>query len=325
MSNEMPKLGNGQSRSLPIKKSETSTMRWILFGFLFVNVLGLASLPRADEIRLATKAEWVVEVRKRLVENLVVTVDSGSAGMGRPELKLIVLRDGTIKRIAISRSSGQKTVDDAVLRMAKRAGRLPPFSRDMKGKQEEVVVSVEIGVGDRPPTPDTTSKGETVYQALGFRLQLPEPFEIYGTRRLNDSEVFIDVGSRTSEPSSTEPSGRICTVGFDAQPPEGAPTQSQLNGDDVLLKKITSAYGRDPSLFGKTESVFVFEHDGVRGVAIITTPAIFDRRMPERRQYRATMVRPQGAVTVSCWATAKAMPHAIMMFQKVAEGTGLAN
>ncbi|MCQ1775800.1 hypothetical protein NOJ05_01130 [Neorhizobium galegae] len=101
-------------------------------------------------------------------------------------------------------------------------------------------------------------------------------------------------------------------------------TQSQLNPDDVILRKITAAAGRDPSLFGKLESTMVFDHVGVRGIATITTPGVLDRQMSERRQYQATMARPQGTVTVSCWTTAKAMQQAIAIFQKLAEGTGLA-
>ncbi|MGZ2426564.1 protein TonB [Rhizobium laguerreae] len=298
-------------------------VRWILFGCLFLSVFGMASILRAEERRLATKTEWGTEVKRRLVENLAVAVGSGLPGTRHPELKLIVRRNGTIAKVTVIRSSGDKSIDEAVLRMVKRAGRLPPFSRDMKGKQEEVIVSVEIDLGERPP-PDTTSKGERVHQALGFRLELPQPFEISQTRRPNDTEIYIDVRSRTNEPSSTDANGTVCTVGFDAHPSERDMTQSQLNADDVILKKITAAAGREPSLFGKVESTIVFDHDGVRGIATITTPALFDRHMSDRRQYQATMVRPQGTVTVSCWMTAKAMPHAIAMFQKIAEGTGLA-
>ncbi|NEJ25863.1 TonB family protein [Rhizobium leguminosarum] len=297
-------------------------MRWILLGCLFLSVFGMASILRADEKRPATKTEWASEIKKRLVENLAVAVGSGLTGTRHPELKLIVRRNGTIAKVTVIRSSGDKSIDEAVLRMVKRAGRLPPFSRDMKGKQEEVMVSVEIDLGERPP-PDTTSKGERVYQALGFRLELPQPFEISQTRRPNDTEIYIDIESRTNEPPPTGTNGKICTIGFDARPSERGVTQSQLNADDVILKKITAAAGRDPSLFGKVESTIVFDHDGVRGIASITTPALFDRQMPDRRQYQATMVRPQGTVTVS-WTTAKAVPHAIAMFQKIAEGTGLA-
>ncbi|MBY5637566.1 TonB C-terminal domain-containing protein [Rhizobium leguminosarum] len=298
-------------------------MRWMLFGCLFLSVFGMVSIPRAEEKRPATKTEWGAEVKRRLVENLAVAVGSGLTGTRHPELKLIVRRNGTIAKVTVIRSSGDKSIDEAVLRMVKRAGRLPPFSRDMKGKQEEVIVSIEIDLGERPP-PDTTSKGEMVYQALGFRLELPQPFEISQTRRPNDTEIYIDVRSRTNEPSSTEANGTICTIGFDARPSERDMTQSQVNADDVILKKITAAAERDPSLFGKVESTTVFDHDGVRGIATITTPSFFDRQLSERRQYQATMVRPRGTVTVSCWTTAEAMPHAIAMFQKIAEGTGLA-
>ncbi|WP_105418170.1 TonB family protein [Neorhizobium sp. T25_27] len=299
-------------------------MRWILFGCLFLSVFGMASILRAEEKPPATKTEWAAEVKRRLVENLAVAVGSDLTSMRHPELKLIVRRNGTIAKMTVIRSSGHKSIDEAVLRMAKRTGRLPPFSRDMKGKQEEVILSIEIDLGERPPPPDTRSKGETVYEALGFRLELPQPFEISQTRRPNDTEIYIDVRSRTNEPSSTHANGTVCTVGFDARPSERDMTQSQLNADDVILKKITAAARREPLLFGKVESTIVFDHDGVRGIATITTPALFDRHMSDRRQYQATMVRPQGTVTVSCWTTAKAMPHAIAMFQKIAEGTGLA-
>ncbi len=308
----------------PPQNGKANTMRWILFGYLFLSVFGMASILRAEEKLPATKTEWGAEVKKRLVENLAVAVGSGLMGTRHPELKLIVRRNGTIAKVTVIRSSGDKSIDEAVLRMVKRAGRLPPFSRDMKGKQEEVILSIEIDLGGRPRA-DTTSKGERVYQALGFRLELPQPFEISQTRRPNDTEIYIDARSGTNQPSSTDANGTVCTVGFDARYPEGAVTQSQLNADDVIVKKITAAAGRDPSLFGKVESTIVFDHNGVRGIATITTPALFDRHMSDRRQYQATMVRPQGTVTVSCWTTAKTMPHAIAMFQKIAEGTGLAN
>ncbi|CDZ45863.1 TonB family protein [Neorhizobium galegae] len=305
-------------------KGKPHTMRWILFGCLFLSVFGIASMPHAEEKRLATKTDWAAEVKRRLVENLAVAVGSGSTGTRHPELKLIVRRNGTIAKMTIIRSSGHKSIDEAVLRMAKRTGRLPPFSRDMKGKQEEVILSIEIALGERPPPPDATSKGETVYETLGFRLELPQPFEISQTRRVGDAQIYIDIASKTNEPPPTGPDGKICTVGFDARPSERGMTQSQLNSDDVILKKITAAAGRDPSLFGKIESTMVFDHDGVRGIAAVTTPSFFEQQISERRQYQATMVRPQGTVTVSCWTTAKAMQHAISIFQKIAEGTGLA-
>ncbi|MFK4771457.1 hypothetical protein [Rhizobium sp. ZW T2_16] len=104
---------------------------------------------------------------------------------------------------------------------------------------------------------------------------------------MEETSIYIDITSGTNEPPPLGANGEICAIGLNARLPEGGTAQGQLNADDVILKKITAKVRSDPSLFGRVESIMVFEHERVTGIVHIVTGGIFRKQTPDLREYES--------------------------------------
>ncbi len=68
---------------------------------------------------------------------------------GTATLFFVVQRDGRVSESYISLSSGHKRLDDAVLRMLKKASPLPPFPEDMEQQSLTIRIPIEFKLNDK--------------------------------------------------------------------------------------------------------------------------------------------------------------------------------
>jgi len=68
---------------------------------------------------------------------------------GTATLYFVIQRDGKVTESYISTSSGYKKLDQAVLRMLKKASPLPPFPKDMEQEQLTIRIPIEFKLNDK--------------------------------------------------------------------------------------------------------------------------------------------------------------------------------
>ncbi|PCJ33046.1 MAG: energy transducer TonB [Gammaproteobacteria bacterium] len=86
--------------------------------------------------RLAKHKRYPSRARKRNQEGVVT-------------LFFIVNREGKVLESRISKSSGHKRLDEAVLKMLRKASPFPPFSEDMQQQQLSINIPIEFKLKDR--------------------------------------------------------------------------------------------------------------------------------------------------------------------------------
>ncbi len=121
--------------------------RNLINGFAAILILPLVFGLPANAQEPASQQQWAQAVNRTLSRYLMLP--AGTAELQGDQmvwLRMTVDPDGKIRNVKIEQSSGHANVDQAALRMVKRAGKLPPFSRDMEKKDLAVILPVHMKI-----------------------------------------------------------------------------------------------------------------------------------------------------------------------------------
>ena len=147
-----------------------------------------------------TQQEWATRVQGLLARNLAPPINIRDVDTDQlVRLRMTVERDGSVKSIAVERSSGHAEIDQAAIDMVKRTGRLPSFTADMKDPHIEIVMPVNIMVAKkdtaaRVPPPEPSGRRYS-HRDTGFSLDVPALFEIVRPRSDSNYDILVDVVS----------------------------------------------------------------------------------------------------------------------------------
>ncbi|SNB75039.1 protein TonB [Arboricoccus pini] len=235
-------------------------------------------------------------------------------------LHLVVSPDGSIRETRIAKSSGHSNVDEAALDMVKRAGPLPPFSRDMEKKDTSIVLPVHINITPPIATQEAirpvSDKTRYVDPKTGFTVEVSFPFQIERPRSDRNYDRLISVVSVLKTPPVAGSSNELCSVGFKASPGNIQMTQAELNAPEALRARADAMVKIQSTLQAKIETIKTFQQDQATGIEFVIAPG-FGPEHERIRQYISMVDRPAGRITVACATDVDAMPEALGTFRNL--------
>lgn len=111
----------------PPKPDTAQVARQVAAGFGKTGAEGSSSAPAAkasDGERQAASAAWAAEIQRMIARHQAYP--RGARDEGRVRVAMVILADGRLSKVSVSRSSGASLLDQAALDAVKRAAPFPP-------------------------------------------------------------------------------------------------------------------------------------------------------------------------------------------------------
>lgn len=260
------------------------------------------------------KLEWSQALIRQMQRNLVVPSVPGLDGTFISKVRLTVKKDGLISTSSLAETSGVDAVDQAVLRMIARVGRVAPLTADMGEDNQTVTLPIHMTL---IAPPEVFQDSET-----GLTFTISSPMKLAG--KVDDPRtetVKFRILSTNAKELPTAPQSPLCDIGFKKKAPHD-PTygwsQEQLNDDRIAMGTLES-FKKAVEKSGKSvEDIQIIDMHGAKGIETVLAPV----SGPEYRkvlQYGAFADTPTGRITVSCPTLREAMPTARKAFRLFAQ------
>lgn len=273
-----------------------------------------------------TQQEWVTRVQSLLFRNLAPPVNVKDVDKDQlVRLRMMVLRDGSVRNVTVEQSSGHREVDQAAIAMVNRTGRLPSFTADMKDPEIEIVLPVTIMVAKHATpkvAPADASDRHYSHPGTGFTLDVPFPFEIARPRKASNYDILVDVVSLLNSPPVAGTSKALCGVGFKASPQTAALSQDMIDAPDAIQARIDAMKNVQSILQSRIEETRMFDQHGAKGIEFVIAPGLGPDH-ENARQYISLVDLPRGRISVSCATRLDAMPKALDEFRAIRDGAAL--
>lgn len=263
----------------------------------------------------ATKQEWTAALSRKIHRSVRVPRPiPGISGLHTARIAFVVQKDGTVTDVEIRESSGVPQVDqnarEAVLRMAPVA----PFSPDMTGETEKIVVPIVMEMELPNPTTKDAATG----------LTFTTPAELQTTGKADppgEETVKYNLVSMAPGRIPGTPDAAVCQVGFrlwEKDHPRYGWSQEKLNGDamfDELVKPLRASIEEGGKRVEDTQTISLHSARAVEMILAPTSGPDADTA----REYVVFGDTPTGRVSISCATTREATVAARPVFKLLAQ------
>ncbi|MGE8688854.1 MAG: energy transducer TonB family protein [Achromobacter sp.] len=296
-------------------------MNWPLRASTMAAIVLCASAT-ASAAAPASRAEWSGAVVRQLQRHLSMPREAHDLeGPLNLRLRLTVLRDGKIDKVALASSSGYAAVDEAAAGMVRRASPLPAFAPDMAAEKEIVMLPVRFQTEGQAPQPSSSTGRQYADPARGFGVTVPAPYRILRTGRTPEFDVLVQVASAPGAPPAAGAADALCGIGF-AAPRKTLKTRPGAGMPHTAEARLAAAEAAQAERGVALEERQAFELHGARGVDFVAPPASGPDR-DRLLQYTALVDTLTLRVAMNCTTTRDGMAAALPAFRRIRDGISL--
>lgn len=290
-------------------------------GFLLVVLICAATNVMAQtkgarpEPQPSSKQEWTTALSRKIYRSIRMPRPiAGVSGPKTARVAFVVQKDGTVTDVEIRESSGVPQVDQNAREAVLRISPVAPFSPDMTGETEKIVVPIVMEM--ELPNPTTRDAATGLTFTTPAELQTTGKADPPGEETVKYNLVSMAPGRIPGTPDEA-----VCRVGFrlwEKDHPRYGWSQEKLNGDamfDELVKPLRALMEEGGKRVEDTQTISLHSAKAVEMILAPTSGPDADTA----REYVVFADTPTGRVSISCAMTREATAAARPVFKLLAQ------